>query len=169
MGGSSLGTAYTCLRMRRYCATNAGTPEPSREPPPSLPFSLPPLPRGQAILIPGRYWDEVHDAGHFSASDVFSPRDGFGGDGAGPDDCIQDGPFAEYILHMGPGYSNTEHCITRSINDNVSNAASLHRIQECLQQPDFANAWPCIEAAPHIAGHRGVGAGMVRPPPRALC
>ncbi|KAL0640687.1 hypothetical protein Q9L58_000358 [Maublancomyces gigas] len=106
------------------------------------------------------YWDEARDAGHFSSSDVFNARDGFGGDGAGPGNCIQDGPFERYLLHMGPGYSNTEHCITRSIDDDVSNAASPRAIDECLRQPNFANAWPCIETNPHVAGHRGVGAGM---------
>lgn len=109
-----------------------------------------------------RYWDEEHDAGHFSTSDVFSPHDGFGGDGFGPDSCIQNGPFARYVLYIGPGYDNTEHCITRSINDEVSNAAGPHAIEECLRQPNFANAWPCIETNPHAAGHRGVGGGMVR-------
>lgn len=110
-----------------------------------------------------RYWDEQRDAGHFSTSDIFSPRDGFGGDGHGMDNCIKDGPFAGYVLTIGPGYSNTEHCITRSINDDVSAAAGSRSIEECLRQPNFANAWPCIETNPHTAGHRGVGAGMVCP------
>lgn len=112
-----------------------------------------------------RYWDETYDSGRFSSSDVFNTRDGFGGNGRDGDEenggCIRDGPFAKYVLHIGPGYENTEHCITRSINNEISLAASQNSVDNCLSQPNFENAWPCIETNPHVAGHRGVGGGMV--------
>lgn len=73
----------------------------------------------------------------------------------------REGPFANYRLHQGPGYAHDEHCISRAIDDNVSSYIGQDAIDECLSQPDFQRAWPCIETNPHTAGHRGVGGVMV--------
>ncbi|KAI5843080.1 hypothetical protein DFP73DRAFT_95413 [Morchella snyderi] len=106
------------------------------------------------------YWDEPRDAGRFSGAGIFDAQEGFGGGGDGEEGCIRDGPFADYRLHQGPGYAHEEHCISRAIDDNVSSYIGQDAINECLSQPDFQRAWPCIETNPHTAGHRGVGGVM---------
>jgi tyrosinase len=114
------------------------------------------------------YWDETLDAGKFSESIVFSAEEGFGGDG-GPrpplqltPGCIVTGPFANYTLHIGPGYENTDHCISRAIYDDVSKWSSQEVIDKCLAMETFEEAWPCMEhnEGPHGGGHRG---GMICP------
>ena len=111
------------------------------------------------------YWDEVHDAGKFTTSDIFDATYGFGGDGVGTgaNKCIKTGPFANYTLHVGPGTANTDHCITRSISNQFSANSGKVNIDECLSKPSYATAWPCMEAKPHAGGHGGVGGEMVNP------
>jgi tyrosinase len=83
---------------------------------------------------------------------------GFGGDGAGRLNCIQDGPFADYINPIGPGYELNDHCIDRQVSDDASLGASSSRVENCMDMTVFTDFWPCIEAAPHTAGHGGIGA-----------
>ncbi|KAI5803624.1 hypothetical protein DFH27DRAFT_525016 [Peziza echinospora] len=126
------------------------------------------------------YWDEARDAGRFTAAAIFSDRLGFGGNGlpsgtpgavtwaigtspphsAG---CIADGPFAGYVLNIGPGMQNRPHCITRSLSDSASQGVSQGNVDACMGLPTFAQAWPCFERAPHSGGHRGVGGEMYNP------
>jgi tyrosinase len=106
------------------------------------------------------YWEEQLDAGHFETSSIFDPMIGFGGNGSGPGNCITDGPFAAYVNSLGPGYSNTEHCINRNINDTMSAFTSQAEVDKCLATEDWLSAWACIEGMPHRGGHAGVG-GLV--------
>lgn len=103
-----------------------------------------------------RYWQEQLDAGNFASSIVFDPVFGFGG-GLDAQGCVTTGPFAHYVNHLGPGYENTDHCIDRQINETYSAITSQRDVDECLVQPDWVGAWPCIENKPHIGGHGGVG------------
>ena len=107
-----------------------------------------------------RYWDETRDAGAFDTSNVLDPTTGFGGNGVGDEGCIEDGPFADYLNGLGPGYFITEHCITRFVNNNASSRAAQEFIDKCYEAESFVDAWPCFEGAPHSAGHGGVG-GLV--------
>jgi tyrosinase len=111
-----------------------------------------------------RYWDEPLDAGSFSTSVVLDPITGFGGDGSGPSNCITDGPFATFQNNLGPGYwTNTPHCINRLVNDTVSIMSGQPDVDECLAKPTYLDFWPCLETAPHIGGHGGVGGLMLDP------
>ncbi|KAK4444129.1 hypothetical protein QBC34DRAFT_309592 [Podospora aff. communis PSN243] len=109
------------------------------------------------------YWEETRDAGAFSKSVVLDPIYGFGGDGVAPDNCIADGPFANYTNSLGPGYLVNDHCIDRDINDRFSNSAAKATVDRCLGMETFITFWPCIEGGPHGAGHGGIGAQMVNP------
>ncbi|KAF8243417.1 Di-copper centre-containing protein [Wilcoxina mikolae CBS 423.85] len=113
------------------------------------------------------YWDEAIEAGKFSKSKIFDPVYGFGGDGtgkgadgSGSGGCIETGRFASYTLHTGPSFNNVEHCITRNISDVDSASGVKENVKACLDLPDFASAWPCLETKPHFAGHSGVGGEM---------
>jgi hypothetical protein len=101
-----------------------------------------------------RWWDEERDASHFANSSVFNSVSGFGGRSPG---CVMDGPFAGYSLIIGPGYNNTEHCLSRDIDDVSSQASSAPWLQFCAEASTFEEAWDRIEFYPHSAGHSGVG------------
>lgn len=109
------------------------------------------------------YWDEEADAGRFSRSEIFDAEFGFGGDGTGRGGCVETGPFANYTLHTGPGYSNTEHCLIRKINDSISEGTGAGPVDECLAMETFAEMWPCLENVPHSSGHTAVGGEMQNP------
>lgn len=103
------------------------------------------------------YWDEPLDAGKFSESIVLDAETGFGGDGQGPSNCIQDGPFKDYVNAIGPGLRVTDHCIDRNVNDCGSRQANQSFVDQCMQSSDYSTFWPCIEFAPHSGGHGGIG------------
>jgi tyrosinase len=92
---------------------------------------------------------------------LFDATYGFGGNGVGSAGCIATGPFANYTNSLGPGYENTQHCINRAINDQMSTGSSQANVDACLKLTTFEQAWPCIEGQPHAGGHGGVG-GQVR-------
>jgi tyrosinase len=111
-----------------------------------------------------RYWDEPRDAGRFASSSVLDPVTGFGGNGAGTLRCITNGPFAGFVNNLGPGYrTSTPHCINRIVNDTVSLMSGQAYVDECLAQPNYLSFWPCLELAPHVGGHGGVGGLMTDP------
>ena len=108
------------------------------------------------------YWDESLDADDWESSILFDPDTGFGGNGVGPSKCIADGPFKNYVNAVGPGQSQTGHCIDRDINKCMGKFAAPSIIENCMKMANFSTFWPCIENGPHGAGHGGVG-GEVRP------
>jgi tyrosinase len=97
------------------------------------------------------------DAGNFNHSVLFDTRLGFGGNGSSSDSCIKDGPFKDYVNHIGPFYSNTDHCINRNVNETASSLSAQNYVDPCMACPDYACAWRCIEINPHLGGHGGVG------------
>lgn len=103
------------------------------------------------------YWDETLDAGKFSTSIVLDPVTGFGGDGQGPNNCITDGPFKNYVNPLGPYQAITNHCIDRKINECVSATAAPKYVENCMAFGNYSGFWPCLEAFPHSAGHGGMG------------
>ncbi|KAI5850689.1 hypothetical protein BZA05DRAFT_338477 [Tricharina praecox] len=109
------------------------------------------------------YWEQTITVGRVTKSSLLSPTTGFGGGGSAPDYCIVDGPFTNYTLHTGPGHENTEHCITRRLDESWSYGASASNVSACLQHDSYAKAWPCLEFAPHFAGHNSIGGEMANP------
>jgi tyrosinase len=107
------------------------------------------------------YWDEALDAGNFAASPLLDPETGFGGDGEGEGQCIQDGPFKGYVNPIGPGERVSDHCINRNLGDCISvygaRLAGRQYVDACAELESYAEWWPCIEFGPHSAGHVGIG------------
>jgi tyrosinase len=85
---------------------------------------------------------------------------GFGGNGAAPLGCIEDGPFVGYINGIGPGRTINDHCIYRFHNNEASWWMSQAFVDYCYQFEDYATAWWCIKGAPHAGGHAAIG-GLV--------
>lgn len=88
--------------------------------------------------------------------------------------CLAEGPFADYMVSMGPGNSTAPnpHCLVRDINPGfVRQMLGRAENAQVLAQPDFWHFTRRIEGATmgnscHSAGHGGVGgrAGEVSPP-----
>ena len=99
---------------------------------------------------------------------VLDPITGFGGNGTGAGDvtqnCITNGPFVGFINNLGPGHQKgVPNCIYRWVNDTVSLMSGAPYVNECLSKSTYLEFWPCLESAPHIGGHGGVGGKMLDP------
>lgn len=78
------------------------------------------------------YWEESLDSGNISASVVFDPVTGFGGEGG---DCVDDGPFANLTLGLSSNGSQIweeDYCLARSFSDNTFDYGNDTYIEECL-------------------------------------
>ena len=83
--------------------------------------------------------------------------------------CVQDGPFANYTNHVGPGKRLTDHCIIRQMNTDRPMASLTHaHIQSILNQPTYDEMWNAMDGIPfkedirlHDAGHIALGGEMV--------
>ncbi|KAJ7888176.1 tyrosinase, partial [Mycena olivaceomarginata] len=140
------------------------------------------------------YWDWSQDvaAGHSLAeSPVFDPVYGFGGNGADIPDyngifgnnspkarvgwvtpgagggCVTDGPFAEFMLSVGPGFNITDRCLTRAINDNMQEFLSPARVADLAPLMTFEEFRIELEGTPitptlrvHDGGHNAVDGDM---------
>ncbi|RDH26962.1 hypothetical protein BDQ94DRAFT_164037 [Aspergillus welwitschiae] len=109
---------------------------------------------------PTPWWDETKDAGNFSNSSIFDSKSGFGGDGVGSNKCVVDGPFANITLHIGPGTSNKDHCLSRFIDEGNSSLANTTYVSSCQSQSTYIDYLDKSALTTHGAGHGGVGGVM---------
>lgn len=96
-------------------------------------------------------------------SPLLDPDTGFGGNGTGPDGCVTDGPFANTTLHIGPGQTLTEHCLSRSVEETNSTLANETYVEHCHNLSTYLDFWEETGLTTHGAGHSGVstlGEGM---------
>lgn len=109
--------------------------------------------------------------GSFANSPIFDSVYGFGGNGAyianwtgffgnstptnSGGGCIQDGPFVNYNLSVGPGTLVTNHCIVRNFNNNSARWGNSTQVANTTNQPNF-------ELFRQEAG------GAFRPPPSKI-
>ncbi|KAI0148622.1 Di-copper centre-containing protein [Xylariaceae sp. FL1272] len=109
------------------------------------------------------WWDETKHAGNFAGSDIFTDA-WFGNlpaktaDGQGT--CIESGAFAGTTLHVGPGTANSDHCLSRGVDESQTAQASDDYTNSCLSQGDYDDFRGCFELGPHGYGHNGIGAVM---------
>ena len=122
----------------------------------------------------------------FSKSPIWDAVTGFGGDGVPgtyvvPDDpaktskilpelyhgCVQDGPFADYTLKMGPGLLVTEHCLARGVNDTFGRYVNSSAVAYTLSFPTFEQFRVVLAGTRdppvygiHLAGHVAIGGEM---------
>ncbi|KIL85506.1 amino acid transporter protein [Fusarium avenaceum] len=112
---------------------------------------------------PTPYWDEPFDAGNLTASIMFDPEAdiSFGGNGTGPNSCVQDGPFANTTLHIQDDLSYAENCLRRIFDDEQFSGGAQSAVDACMAKETFIDFWHCIERGPHSAGHGGVAGTMI--------
>ncbi|KAJ1902361.1 hypothetical protein LPJ66_000121 [Kickxella alabastrina] len=107
------------------------------------------------VTVP--YWDWSLDATNPAASDLFT-NDYLGGNGAGPQNCVQSGPFANWQLSV-----DSPHCLARKFNqgDNISPfwppEALLSMQKTCMQYGALSSG---IENGCHGAVHLGISGDM---------
>ncbi len=60
-------------------------------------------------------------------------------------------------LHIGPGYSNTNHCLARG--ETKSDTAQVNKayVNTCVSRTAYDDLRTCIEGGPHAYGHNGAG------------
>lgn len=104
------------------------------------------------------WFDETRYAGHFAQSSIFSSR-WLGGIALGGQ-CVRDGQFANLALNVGPGSSNTLHCLARNGDGSITASCNQEYVDLCARYPDYAGLRECIEMGYHAYGHNGVGAVM---------
>ncbi|RDL40017.1 uncharacterized protein BP5553_04357 [Venustampulla echinocandica] len=120
------------------------------------------------------YWNWAADSAAPSAAKVWSPVDGFGGNGnqSTPDvpfsKCVTDGPFTGLTL----AYYNTEvrpHCLMRDfqpahpeagLQDMIGFQFTPEIVAEVSAYPDFSSFHGALESRPHAVVHAGVSGDM---------
>ncbi|KAJ5632962.1 tyrosinase [Penicillium lividum] len=107
------------------------------------------------------YWDEVKDAdsGNMWGSSMWG-ADAFGGNGTGSGNCVLDGRFANYTLHIGPGDEDTDYCLRRSFNSEATMNANSTVLEMCNSYNTFSPWWNCISNIPHKGVHTYIGGVM---------
>lgn len=91
------------------------------------------------------------------SSEIFDSDTGFGGNGAGPDDCVVTGPFSNLQLRLKSDQTVSNYCLSRNLNETSFSGGGPSFVSSCNAMVDFTSAWPCFEGWPHDAGHNGVG------------
>ncbi|CAJ2509296.1 Uu.00g143220.m01.CDS01 [Anthostomella pinea] len=109
------------------------------------------------------WWDETLDGGNFAASPLFTdayfgPATAVTADGQGT--CIESGAFANTTLHVGPGTGNSDHCLSRAVNETLSATVSSSFVNDCNSRTTYSDMESCQELGPHAYGHNAIGAVM---------
>lgn len=113
------------------------------------------------------YWDWVRDSAAPSSSLVWSPTEGFGGNGTS-DLCVDNGPFVNLTLEYY-GNATDPHCLMRDFYPAIPQA----NLQEMLgfqytpailevvsANTDYSTFHPALECCPHGAVHAGIGSSL---------
>jgi tyrosinase len=125
-------------------------------------------------------------------SPIFDPVTGFGGDGVPgtytlPSDpknesavlipfpdadaffykgCVQDGPFKDWVVHLGPGRMIADHCLVRGIQEMFRYAYTTAHVEETLRSKTYEEFRTVIDDMMfgsfgiHGSGHALVGGKM---------
>lgn len=108
------------------------------------------------------WWDETKDAGQFAQSTIFTPQ--YFGSLSGPTNgagtCIRDGAFADTTLHIGPGSGQSDHCLSRAVDESATAQCSKDFENYCMSRTNYPDFESCWEYGPHGYGHNGIGSVM---------
>jgi tyrosinase len=95
------------------------------------------------------WWDETLDAGKFAQSDMFTNTNYFGHlpppDANGNGYCIQSGAFAGLTCHIGPGQSNTPHCLSRAVDESLTAQCNTGFVNTCNSRSSYSDMESCAE------------------------
>jgi tyrosinase len=105
------------------------------------------------------WWDETKDAGRFGQSDMFT-NNAYFGNLPNQAVCVNSGAFAGMTCHIGPGNSNTAHCLSRKVDESLTSQCNSDFVNYCNSRTSYADMESCTEGGPHAYGHNGIGSVM---------
>ena len=76
---------------------------------------------------------------------------------------MTDGPFANMRNPIGPGFTLTDSCIRRNVNDELSLWSAQASVDDCMVYDKYEDVAPCFYMVPHRGGHGGVGGTVGNP------
>ena len=93
------------------------------------------------------WWDETLSAGAFHNLDMFSSPDYFGDlpPSATEPICVTTGAFSGLTCHIGPGSSNTPHCLSRAGNGPDTAECNTNYVNYCNSMTAYDQMEPCLE------------------------
>ena len=94
------------------------------------------------------WWDETLDAGQFAKSDMFTNPNYFGQLPAaqnGNPVCVTNGAFAGLTCHIGPGSSNTPHCLARAVDESLTAQCNSNFVSTCNSRTSYSDMESCTE------------------------
>ena len=53
--------------------------------------------------------------------------------------------FGNITLHIGPGDSFTDHCLSRAVNETLTAQCNTDFVNYCNENSDYADLEPCVE------------------------
>jgi tyrosinase len=104
------------------------------------------------------WFNEPKYSGHFLQSSIFSAR--WLGAMNVSGNCVSNGQFAYLASNIGPGPSNTRHCLSRNGDESKTANTRASITDACNARPSYADMASCAEGAAHAWGHNGIGAVM---------
>ncbi|KAH6682247.1 monooxygenase [Plectosphaerella plurivora] len=112
------------------------------------------------------YWDWTLDVANVSTSSIWDAETGFGGNGAGSDNCIADGPFKDFPMEYIQTESN-KHCLRRTFNDATEEVGDVMAryytpaiVETISHSASYNDYHIALESGPHGAVHSGIGGDM---------
>ena len=101
------------------------------------------------LTAPLPWWDETLDAGNFAGSDMFTNTAYFGHlpgpDANGNPYCIVSGAFAGLTCNIGPGSSNTPHCLSRKVDETLTAQCNSGFVNTCNSRTTYSDMESCAE------------------------
>lgn len=76
-----------------------------------------------------------------------------GGTGSGTGACVQNGPFKNMTVNIGPGFKTQPRCVNRQITNALSSLANKAAVDKALAPTTYEEAWITIYNGPHLGGH----------------
>jgi len=84
---------------------------------------------------------------------LLDPVLGFGGSGQGSANCVPNGPFQNFTINIGPGFTSSPRCVNRKINDAFSGLCSAADVKKATSASTYEEAWVAMYNGPHLFGH----------------
>ncbi|KAF1358135.1 Di-copper centre-containing protein [Lizonia empirigonia] len=104
------------------------------------------------------WFDETKYAGRYAQSSIFSSQ-WFGSVNISGN-CVTNGQFAGLTINIGPGSSNTQHCLARNGDDSKTTNTGSAMVDACNSRSAYADMASCAEGGAHAWGHNGIGSVM---------
>jgi len=104
------------------------------------------------------WFDETKFAGKFQDSSIFS-NDYYGSVNVGGN-CVTNGKFANLVVNIGPGPTNSPpHCLSRNLDNTKTINGDTATFNACYNHADWPTFASCLEGV-HAWGHNGIGGIM---------